>query len=130
MDSDRLALASVFRGDLGKMFETCHKFRTAVGIARIVKGINSDEQVARTHCLAPSKRQREEYEIPCRHVRDRDTVTGSALRHCDVGGKRRATKLTKIEREHDMPLDSDSLSDAACVVEFDTVPLVIVDGKG
>ncbi len=84
--------------------------------------------------LGPRERKREEDGIPRRHVGHRDAFAhfdrGSTLRHVDRAGKRRPAERVQPDLRHQMPFRAECLRHARRRVEFDLVPLPVVEREG
>ena len=122
--------AAAFDSGLGRQvrqsLELGDELGPAVGITRIVKRVDPDEDVARAAGLGQPQRQAQKDRVARRHVGDRDALAYSLLGHSNIAGQRRAPERTKVEGQHDMAVGEVG-GDPARSVQLDPVALVVID---
>src|SRR5262249_56731777 len=96
------------RGEIGEALEGFDELRTAVGIARVVEGVDADEDVLRPLHLRPPQGMREEEGVPRRHVGDGDAcadrLLAPPLGNVDVRGEGGAADGAEVETQNQMRL--------------------------
>ena len=95
MDADgQPAFHRLLDGQVGHGLKRADEFRPAVGIARIVQGVDADVDVAGPEHLGPAQGHGQEDGVAGRHVGDRNVgfhlANIAVLGHVDVGRQRRA----------------------------------------
>src|SRR6476469_3069231 len=125
MDRERVVLYARFRGQISQLSKLGHEFWPAVGIARIIESVHSDEDVARPARFGESERQAQKDRVSRRHISDRDTLPDAVLWNCNVAGQRRSAECAQIQREQHMALGQ-LTSNGIRRLELDPVPLVVI----
>jgi len=116
-------------GQVGQALEGSEKLRTTIRISRIIDAIDAREQVERPQRFRPAERQRQKDRVPCGNVSDRNSVTHRFIRavlgDLKVRGQRAAAEWAEIDRQLNVPDDSERPSDPPRRLKLDGVPLPV-----
>ena len=107
----------------------------AVGIAGVVEGVDTDEDVARGQDLGPGECEGQEDGVAGRHIGDGDALLAQCLRvaalgHGDIGGEGGAAEAAQVDIQDDMLGHSQRLRHPLGGLQFNGVPLAIAKGQG
>src|SRR5262252_3560576 len=122
------------RGEIGETLESLDELRTAVGIARVVEGVDPDEDVLRPLYLRPPQGMGEEDGVPRRDVGDRDAradrLLAPPLGNVDVRREGGAADGAEVETQDQMRLGAEGRRHLLRRLELPHVALAIVERQG
>lgn len=128
-DRDSTPLYTRLCGKIRHRLKCGDELRPTVGITRIVERVDSDVDGVGTGHFGEAKREREKDRVPGGNIGDGDAGLHPVLGHRDVRREGRSPDRGQIERDDDMALDTQMTPDIARAVEFDAVPLPIIDAE-
>ncbi len=128
MDREPLPFNASLGRKIGELLEICDEVGPTVGIAGIIEGVDSDEDVVGAARFGEPQREAEKDRVSSRHVSDRDAFAKAALRNLDIGGQCRPAERTKIERENNVS-ECKPGSNRPRSLELGSMPLIIVNGE-
>src|SRR5215510_1908136 len=119
------------RGEIGEALEGLDELRAAVGIARVVEGVDPDEDVLRPLHLRPPQGMREEDGVPRRDIRDGDAcadcLLAPALGNVDVRGEGGAADGAEVETQDQVRMGAEGRRHLLRRLELAHVALAIVE---
>lgn len=122
---------SRLRRHLGQSLKARDEFRTAIGVAAVINGIHSSEDVERAERFRPTESERQKDRIPCGDVSDGNLgghfVERAILGDSDVRSERRSAERTQVQTLHNLTSHLGRFADASRRLEFKTVSLAVVD---
>ncbi len=114
-------------GQIGQAFEGGDELRAAIGIARVVHGIDANENGTGFEHFGPGQRQRQHDGVARRHIGHRDAGLQAVGGYGDVGiGQRRAAKARQVQAEGAVGCRAQVVRHALCGLQFDVVTLTVV----
>ena len=94
-------LDTCFRSDIGQVLKRSDKFRTAIGVAAVVDGVDADKNVIGRKHFGPRERIREEDGVARGNVCDwnslRDFCFRTLFRNGDIVRERRAAEDAQVD---------------------------------
>ncbi len=129
MDPHAAAIIANLGGDPGQILKSADELRPAVGVAGIIKRIDTDKQVPGPGGFSPGKCERQKYKIACRDIGHRDICPYTVLGHVNVSCQCRSAELAQIERQNHVPFDSEGLCDLPRCINLNPMALVVIYGQ-
>lgn len=121
-------------GEVGHALEGVDEFGAAIGIAGIIEGVDSDEDIGRAEDFGPGECEREEDGVAGGDVGDgnagREVFDAGGLGDGDIGGESGAAESAEIDGENDVARGAEAGGDGTGGVEFDAVSLAVVEAEG
>jgi hypothetical protein len=118
-------------GEIGHRFKGGDVLGAAVGITRVVEGVDADEEVEGAEHLGPAKGEGEEDSVARRHIGDRDDpFFYSAFGHRLLRGQGAAADPAQIEIDHQVLFDPDLWRILLRLGQFHCMPLAIGEAHG
>ena len=128
------ALDASLRGQGRSLLEAGDEFRTAIGIAAVINCIDPDKDVGRSENFRPAQGERQKDGVPGGDVGDRDTGSQfggiAVFRHFEIRRQSRSAKWSQVDVEYDLPRYAQGVTHATGGVEFEAVPLSVVERQG
>ncbi len=117
------------RGEGRHRLERRNERGPAVGVARVVDGVDADDQVARADAFRPRQGQRQKDRVARRHVgrRDAGSVERAVLRHAACPDQRRSAEGREIDPEFDVARHSQRARHSPGGLHLDGVALAVGD---
>ena len=132
-DRDPAPLDGGLRRQVRHRLEGAEVLRAAVGVARVVQGVDADEDVPRVQHLRIGQRVGEEDRVPRRDVGHGDAAADLAgvapLGDRDVRGQRRAAEGAQVDRDQRGVPRAQRVRDAERRVGLDGVPLPVAEDE-
>lgn len=121
-------------GQVGHGLEGLNEGWSAVGVAAVIEGIHTDENIGGTQHLCQGKGIAQEDGVAGGHIGDRDALAhvsqAAMLGHRHVGGQRRAAECAQVKRQHTMALGPEPAGQGPGSLQFTTLPLAIIKRQG
>src|SRR5439155_2342794 len=113
MDAKGRAFDAGASGHGREPLEGRNEFRPAVRVPRIIERVHTDDDIAGAEDLGPTERKREEDGVPRRHVRRWNLGSReiAIARNRLVSSQRGAADATQVDRELEMPFDTERSRD-------------------
>ena len=120
-----------FGSEVGHGFESGNEFGAAVGITRIIDGVDAEKDVTGIGYFGIGESEGKEDGVACRHISDRDAGGGGRrliiLGDRDVGSKGGAAEEAKVDGGDLVLCRAETLSDFASRDEFDGMALAVIE---
>lgn len=129
VDGNCLPFDSSFGRDPGEVLERADEFGSAVGVAAVIDGIDSDEDVVGFSGFGVGKGKTEHDGVPGRDVGDGDVVAEAVFGHFDVVGESTSSECRKVYGEDFVFGDEGVCGNGSGGIELNMVPLTVLDGK-
>ena len=128
MNAQPCAFDGSLGGEVGHLLEGCDVLGAAVGITRVVDGIDSDKEVPTAEHLGPGQSQRQHDGIACRHIGDRNARLHTVDGNGDAAvGQRRTTEDVEPQRQCPVLAGTERCGNSRRGPEFDAMTLAVID---
>lgn len=121
-------------GEARRFFEGTHEFRAAIRVARIVDGIDAEEDIKGPQDFGPAEGTAKEDGVTRRDVGDRDAtgnfVDAGMFGDIDFVGEGGTTEGAQVEPERDVAHRVKGLGNARSCFDFLLMALAVIKGKG